>query len=66
MQSLRTTATKPATTSGNAEHQLNTLPKQLAAAGHIPFAEAYVHTLMVHGGVRAEATQLTYLPNITK
>lgn len=46
MQSLRPTGARPAPTSGNAEQQLNAMAKQLAAARHIPFAQAYVQALM--------------------
>ena len=31
---------------GNAEQQLNVMAKQIAAARHIPFAQAYVQALM--------------------
>jgi hypothetical protein len=46
MQSQRPTAAKPAPTSGNPEQQLNAMAKQLAAARHITFAQAYVQALM--------------------
>lgn len=46
MQSLRPTAGRPAPTSGNAVQQLNSMAKQLAAARHIPFPQAYVQALM--------------------
>jgi hypothetical protein len=45
MQSLWPTAARPAPTSGNAEQQLNSMAKQLAAARHITFAQAYVQAL---------------------
>jgi hypothetical protein len=46
MQSLRPTAARPMPAGGNAEQQLNAMAKQLAAARHIPFAQAYVQALM--------------------
>jgi hypothetical protein len=45
MQSLRPAAARTVP-SGNAEQQLNAMAKQLAAARHIPFAQAYVQALM--------------------
>jgi hypothetical protein len=45
MRSMRPTAARPAPTSGNAEQQLNAMAKQLAAARHITFAQAYVQAL---------------------
>lgn len=48
MQSVRPTAMRPQATGGNAEQQLNAMAKQLAAARHITFAQAYVQALMEH------------------
>jgi hypothetical protein len=45
MQSLRPTAARPAP-SGNAEQQLNAMARQIAAARHITFTQAYVQALM--------------------
>jgi hypothetical protein len=44
MQSLRPTAARTVP-GGNAEQQLNAMAKQIAAARHITFAQAYVQAL---------------------
>ncbi len=42
---MRPTAARPVP-GGNAEQQLNAMAKQIAAARHITFAQAYVQALM--------------------